>query len=100
MQRNWNHPNPCQQQRQWQHNEGWSNPPMHNNYEQHLYRQITMEEAMGIALGQVPGQIVKVELDTEKGVQVYEVDIITAQGVKYEVAVNVSTGEIVEIELD
>ena len=127
MHRNWNHQNPYQQQRnpyqqqpnpyqeqpnpyqeqpnpyyqqpEWQQNQGWNNPMNYDNG-QHFHRQITIEEAMNIALEQVPGQVVKVEMDTEKGVRVYEVDIVTAQGVKYEVAVNMNTGEIVEIELD
>lgn len=109
MQRNWSHPNhyqqqpqphPYQQQPQWQQGRGWNDHPMNYDHGQHFYRQITIEEAMNIALEQVPGQVVKVEMDTEKGVQVYEVDIVTAQNVKYEVAVNMNTGEIVEIELD
>lgn len=127
MHRNWNHQNPYQQQRnpyqqqpnpyqeqpnpyqeqpnpyhqqpEWQQDHGWNNPMNYDNG-QHFHRQITIEEAMNIALEQVPGQVVKVEMDTEKGVRVYEVDIVTAQGVKYEVAVNMNTGEIVEIELD
>lgn len=92
-------PNPYHQQTEWQQDQGWNNPMNYDNG-QHFHRQITIEEAMNIALEQVPGQVVKVEMDTEKGVRVYEVDIVTAQGVKYEVAVNMNTGEIVEIELD
>lgn len=64
------------------------------------YRQITIEEAMNIAVERVPGQIVKVELDRENGIWVYEVDIITQQGVKYEVEVAINTGTIVKIEMD
>jgi uncharacterized membrane protein YkoI len=93
-------PNPYQRQPDWQQEQGWHNHPVNYNEGQQFYRQITIEEAMNIAMEQVPGQVVKVELDTEKGVQVYEVDIVTAQGVKYEVAININTGEIVEIELD
>ena len=55
---------------------------------------------MRIAQEQVPGQVVKVELDTENGLLVYEVDILTSQGIKYEVTVDVNTGGIVEIDLD
>lgn len=105
MYNNWYNQNQSQNQNQnpyrqpnWQ-NQGWDNNMNYNNGPQY-YRRITIEEAMAIALEQVPGQVVKVELDTEKGVQVYEVDIVTAQGVKYEVAVDINTGGIVEIELD
>ena len=64
------------------------------------YRQISMEEAMNIAVGRVPGQIIKVELDKEKGIWVYQVDIITSQGVKYEVEVDINSGNIVKVEID
>lgn len=64
------------------------------------FRQITIEEAMHIALQQVPGQIVKVELEMEHGSRIYEVDIINQQGVKYEVKVDVNTGRIINVELD
>lgn len=108
MNNNWYNPNPQHRQQQQQHwqNQGWNNNPNHHNHNHnhipmpHAYRQITIEEAMAIALEQVPGQVVKVELDTEKGMQVYEVDIVTAQGAKYEVAVDINSGGIVEIELD
>src|SRR5699024_12713067 len=63
------------------------------------YRQITIREAMDIAQDRVPGEIVKVELEHEKGSLVYEVEIRTEQGVKYEIDVDVNTGQIVEIEL-
>lgn len=102
------YPNPNQNQNpyrqpNWQE-QGWDNNMNYNNNNNgpgpHYYRRITIEESIAIALEQVPGQVVKVEMDTEKGVQVYEVDIVTAQGVKYEVAVDINTGGIVEIEID
>lgn len=65
-----------------------------------MYRRITMEEAMAVAVERVPGEIVKVELEHEKGVLVYEVDIVTAQGVKYEVIVDVNNGNVLSIEID
>ncbi|MDY0396164.1 PepSY domain-containing protein [Virgibacillus halophilus] len=77
--------------------DGYYYPPV-NGYSG--MRRVTIEEAMHTALQQVPGQVIKIELDTEHGIQVYEVDIVTAQGVKYEVNVAVDTGEIVNIELD
>ena len=64
------------------------------------FRQISIQEAMNIALGRVPGQVVKVELDQENGMWVYEVDIITPQGVKYEVEVDINTGAIIKVEVD
>lgn len=64
------------------------------------YRQISIQEAMNVALGRVPGQVVKVELEQENGLWVYEVDIITHQGVRYEVIVAMNTGAIIRLELD
>lgn len=69
------------------------------NYES-FYRVITIVEAVNIALQQVPGQAIKAELDMEKGLRVFEVDIITTQGVKYEVSVDVNTGRVVGVKLD
>jgi len=64
------------------------------------FRQISMPEAMTIAQGLVPGRVVKIELEQEHGMWVYELDIITSQGAKYEVKVDINTGEIVKVELD
>ncbi|PAV29729.1 hypothetical protein CIL05_10185 [Virgibacillus profundi] len=89
---NWHHPN-AYRQNHWQHQGG-------PNHFHNAYRRITIEEAMHIALEQVPGQVVKIELDTENGIQVYEVDIVTAQGALFEVSVDINTGTIVEIEQD
>jgi uncharacterized membrane protein YkoI len=45
----------------------------------------------------VPGQVVKVELDYDNGILVYEIDILTASGV-YEVYVHAITGQILKVE--
>lgn len=88
------HYNYCYNQNQFGHNQGYYQQPI--NWQ----RRVTIKEAMDIAVERVPGQIVKVELDTKMGALVYEIDIVTAQGVKYEVVVDVNTGEIINIELD
>lgn len=67
---------------------------------QHDYRRISIIDAINIASEQVPGQVVKAELEHEKGMLVYEVDIITAQQVKYEVIVDANTGAVIEVKLD
>ncbi len=98
----WYPPHPQQYRKPgWQdqgYNESW-----HPQTQHHLPawdRRVSIEEAIGIALEQVPGQVVKVELEHEQGILVYEVEIVTQQGVKYEVAVDVSTGSVVSVELD
>ena len=73
----------------------WSNywqPPWYN-------RQITPQQAVQIALQRVPGQVIKVEMDTENGILVYEINIRTAYGF-YEVKVNAANGTIVDIDFD
>jgi len=59
--------------------------------------RISSEAAIQIALQQVPGQVIKVELDYENGILVYEVDIRTTSGV-YEVHVHAITGQIIKVE--
>jgi len=59
--------------------------------------RINAETAVQIALQQVPGQVIKVELDDEDGLLVYEVDVRTPAGV-YEVHINAATGQILKIE--
>ena len=55
---------------------------------------------MGIALERVTGEVVKIELDREHGRLFYEVDIVNANGIKYEIAVDAQTGRITNVELD
>lgn len=61
-----------------------------------IYR-INSEAAVQIALQQVPGQVVKVELEFENGILVYEVDIRTISGV-YEIHIHAITGQILKVE--
>lgn len=64
-----------------------------------LYRQrISMQQASQIALQNIPGQVIHVNMDMEDGVLVYEVFILTAQNKMYEVEVNAKTGAIIKIE--
>jgi len=59
--------------------------------------RISSEAAIQIALRQVPGQVIKVELDYENGILVYEIDIRNPSGI-YEVHVNAVTGQILKVE--
>ncbi|WP_449354944.1 PepSY domain-containing protein [Virgibacillus natechei] len=69
-------------------------------YRQNWNPQINIIEGINIALQQVPGEVVSAELDTKGGMQVYEVEVVTQQGAKYEVDVDRNTGNIVNIDLD
>lgn len=59
--------------------------------------RINSEAAIQIALQLVPGQVIKVELDYENGILVYEIDIRTQSGI-YEVHVNATTGQILRLK--
>lgn len=65
-------------------------------------RQINLVEAINIALEQVPGEAVEAELEENgaSGRPYYEVDIISEQGVKYEVEIDANSGEVLTVELD
>ena len=85
----------------YNHHQNWDNHWQHQHPNMpHRQRRISIEEAMNIALSQVPGEVVKVELEHEKGILVYEVDIVTGQGVKYEVVVDANNGTVLEVKLD
>ncbi|WP_243447854.1 PepSY domain-containing protein [Clostridium tetani] len=59
--------------------------------------RIDSESAIQIALQQIPGEVIKVELDTENGVLVYEVTIRNNTGI-YEISIDANTGQIVEFD--
>jgi len=61
--------------------------------------RISSEAAIQIALQRVPGQVLRVELDYENGVLVYEIYIRNPSGV-YEVNVNAVTGQIMKVEFE
>ena len=82
-------------------NSNWYDPyNQGNNQPYNRYSRISIGDAMSIAMEQIPGEIVKIELDTENGILVYEVDIMTAQGIKYEMEIDAQTGRIVKINRD
>lgn len=78
-----------------QQNEHWM-----NHWQHPQYRRISMEQANEIALQRVPGQVVKSELEFDDGMLIYEVDIRTAEGHKYEVKIDAVTGEVLKVKLD
>lgn len=82
-------------------NQDWYGDDYWSNHWQHpRYRRISLEQAIAIALQRVPGNVVKAELDNDDGHLVYEIDIRTANGAKYEVKVDANTGQIIRVKLD
>ncbi len=67
-----------------------------NNYWR--IQQISATEAIQIALRYVPGDVLKIELDTERGIVVYEITIRAHNGTYYEVKIDANTGTLIEIE--
>ncbi|WP_083573880.1 PepSY domain-containing protein [Rossellomorea aquimaris] len=59
--------------------------------------QITESQAKEIALKQIQGTVVKVELETDNGVQVYEVDVKTPTKL-FEVKIDANTGKVLKVE--
>ncbi len=71
-----------------------------NHWQNPQYRRITIDQAMAIALQRVSGQVVKAELEYDNGMLVYEIEIRTAEGHKYEVKIDANTGTILRVKLD
>ena len=63
-------------------------------------RRISIEDAIRTARMQVPGEVTKAELESKGGRLVYEVEIITPQGVNYEVLIDVDTGAVISVKVD
>ena len=59
---------------------------------------ISIDQAKSIALQQVPGRIVHIDLDRDDGILKYEIIIITKQNEVYEVEINANTGKVVKVE--
>ncbi|MBD7909049.1 PepSY domain-containing protein [Sporosarcina sp. Sa3CUA8] len=55
---------------------------------------------MMVALQQVPGHVVKAELEYDQGTVIYEIEIRTHDGQKYEVKVDANTGNVLRVKLD
>jgi uncharacterized membrane protein YkoI len=64
-----------------------------------IYRQrITKQQAQEIAIQQVPGKILHVDMDLENGVLVYEVFILTPENRIFEVEILAKSGKIIKID--
>ena len=70
--------------------------------EAELVSQATLsnEQAVAIALAQVPGKVAETEIEKEDGVLVWEVEVVNNQNEIYEITIDANTGEVLEKELD
>ncbi len=62
--------------------------------------KVTATEAIGIALGNTPGGIIELDLDTERGAVVWEVLVRADAGGRFEIYVDATTGAVVKVERD
>lgn len=61
---------------------------------------VSEEQAIAIALAQVPGQVTEVELEREDGQTIYEVEITAEDGTQMEIEISAQTGDILMVEAD
>ena len=61
---------------------------------------LSEEQAIEIALLEVPGEVEEIELEREDGMWVYEVEIMSADGQEYEVEIAADTGDVIEVEAE
>lgn len=61
--------------------------------------KINIKQAMDAAVKRVEGTVIKAELDKKDGAPIYEVEVLSGDSV-FEVKVNASTSEIIEVNQD
>lgn len=58
---------------------------------------LTEEQAIEIALIEVPGELLEVELEREDGARVFEIEILNSDDEEMQVEIDAATGDILEI---
>ncbi len=61
---------------------------------------LTEEQVIAIALNEVPGEVQEVDLERHKGMQIYEIEILAADGTEMEVEVAAETGDVLKVKED
>ena len=61
---------------------------------------VTPEQAMSIALADIPGKVVEAEMEMEDGALVWEIEILNNENQVYEFEIDAKDGRILEKELD
>ena len=57
-----------------------------------------LTDVLKVALERVPGEVIKVELEREDGVWVYEIKILTPQGKRREVEIDAKSLRIIKVD--
>ena len=61
---------------------------------------LTEEQIIEIALLEVPGEVTEVEFEERRGMAVYEVEILAADGTEMEVKIAADSGDVLRVEAD
>jgi len=61
---------------------------------------LTQEQVIEIALLEVPGEVTEVEQERHRGEQIFEIEILGADGVEMEVLIAAETGEILKVKAE
>lgn len=55
-----------------------------------------LSEVLAVARQRLPGEVIKIELDRDDGVWVYEIKILTPKGRRREIEINAQTLEVIK----
>ncbi|MDH7796266.1 putative membrane protein YkoI [Beijerinckia sp. GAS462] len=55
-----------------------------------------LSEVLAVARQRLPGEVIKIELDRDDGVWVYEIKILTPRGRRREIEINAQTLEVIK----
>ena len=61
---------------------------------------LSEEQVIEIALMEVPGEVTEVELERHRGKQIFEIEILGADGTETEIKIAADTGDILKIKAD
>jgi uncharacterized membrane protein YkoI len=61
---------------------------------------LTVDQAMSIALAEVPGKVTETEIEKEDGKLVWEISVLDNQNQTFELEIDANSGEVLEKELD
>ena len=61
---------------------------------------LSIEQAMAIALADVPGKVIEAELEHDDGTLVWEIEVLNSENLVYEFEIDANDGRILEKERD
>ncbi len=61
---------------------------------------MTAEQAIAIALADVPGRVVEAEIEQEGGSVIWEIEVVSTENKRFEFEIDATDGRILEKELD